>query len=142
MLQCCKVCRDDLVRNLVEEIQHVERPPDREYQPDWAAKIHAALVAPVYCHNYVLLAHLTAAQPRNRLEKYVVGGPFYEREISGRYLQEAFLRCRHPRRDWRETVLHATGRSPRRETLRGRCFSRRRWLAFGVRPLFSADIHD
>ena len=90
---------------LVEEIQHVNRPPDRD-EPDWAAKIHIAL-APVYYHNYVL-GHLTAAQLRNHLEEHVVGGPFYENEMSGRYLQEAFFGP-GAREDWRDTVLRATG---------------------------------
>ena len=68
--------------------------------------MHVAL-APVYYHNYVL-GHLTAAQLRHHLEKDIVGGPFYEHELSGRYLQEAFF---GPgiRDDWRATVLRATG---------------------------------
>ncbi len=90
--------------DLVERIQLVNRPPDRN-EPDWAAKLHVAL-APVYYHNYVL-GHLTAAQLRRHLEA-VVGGPFYESEIAGRYLQEAVFGP-GARDDWRTTVLRATG---------------------------------
>jgi peptidyl-dipeptidase A len=96
---------NDLWWNLVEEIQLVNRPPGRD-EPDWAAKIHVA-IAPVYYHNYVL-GNLTASQLRNHLEERVVGGPFYEHEMSGRYLQEAFFGP-GAREDWRDTVLHATG---------------------------------
>ena len=45
--------------DLVEEIQLVQRPPDRD-EPDWAAKLHVAL-GPVYYHNYVL-GYLISAQ--------------------------------------------------------------------------------
>ena len=91
--------------NIVESIQRIERPPDRD-EPDWAAKIHIAL-APVYYHNYVL-GHLTAAQLRNHLEKHIVGGPLYEYEMAGRYLREAlFGPGTHD--DWRNTVLRTTG---------------------------------
>ena len=91
--------------DLVEEIQLVQRPPGRD-EPDWAAKLHVAL-APVYYHNYVL-GNLTAAQLRTYLEKNVVGGPFYERELAGRYLQEAVFGP-GARDDWHTTVLRATG---------------------------------
>jgi len=91
--------------DLVEEIQLVERPPDRD-EPDWAAKIHVAL-APVYYHNYIL-GHLTAAQLKRHIEENVVGGPFYGSELAGRYLQEAFFGP-GARDDWKTTVLRATG---------------------------------
>jgi peptidyl-dipeptidase A len=91
--------------DLVEEIQLVRRPPDRD-EPDWAAKLHVAL-APVYYHNYVL-GYLTAAQLRRHLEEDVVGSPFYEHELSGRYLQEAVFGP-GARDDWKTTVLRATG---------------------------------
>jgi peptidyl-dipeptidase A len=91
--------------DLVERLQLVDRPPDRD-EPDWAAKIHVAL-APVYYHNYVL-GHLTAAQLRNHLEKYVVGGPFFLSELAGRYLLEAIF-GQGARDDWEDTVLRATG---------------------------------
>ena len=90
---------------LVERVQLVERPPGRD-EPDWAAKLHVAL-APVYYHNYVL-GNLTAAQLRHHLEADIAGGPFYESEIAGRYLQEAFFGP-GARDDWKTTVLRATG---------------------------------
>ena len=91
--------------DLVERIQLVNRPPDRD-EPDWAAKIHVAL-APVYYHNYVL-GHLIAAQLRNHLEEDIVGGPFYEHALAGRYLQEAFFGP-GARSNWEDTILGATG---------------------------------
>jgi peptidyl-dipeptidase A len=91
--------------DLVERIQLVERPTDRD-EPDWAAKLHVAL-APVYYHNYVL-GYLTAAQLRRHLEKDIVGGPFFMSELAGRYLQEAFFGP-GARDDWKTTVLRATG---------------------------------
>jgi peptidyl-dipeptidase A len=96
---------NDLWWDLVERLQLVKRPPGRD-APDWAAKIHLAVV-PVYYHNYVL-GHLTAAQLRHHLEERVVGGPFFMSEVAGRYLQEAVFGpgARH---DWRDTVLGATG---------------------------------
>ena len=100
--------RDDLNEvwwDLVERLQMVNRPPDRD-EPDWAAKIHVA-VAPVYYHNYVL-GHLIAAQLREYLEANIVRGPFYENEAAGRYLIEAFFGP-GARDDWQTTVLRATG---------------------------------
>jgi peptidyl-dipeptidase A len=91
--------------DLVERIQLVNRPPDRD-EPDWAAKIHVAL-APVYYHNYVL-GHLIAAQLRNHLEEDIVEGPFYEHALAGRYLQEAFFGP-GARNNWEDTILGATG---------------------------------
>ena len=96
---------NDLWWDLVERIQLVERPPGRD-ESDWAAKLHVAL-APVYYHNYVL-GNLTAAQLRHHLEKDIVGGPFYEHELSGRYLQETLFGP-GARDDWKTTVLRATG---------------------------------
>jgi len=90
--------------DLVEKIQYVNRQASRT-ESDWV-KIDVAL-APVYYHNYVL-DNLTAAQLRNHLEKHVIGGAFYEHEIAGRYLQEAFF-SPGAREDWRHTVLRATG---------------------------------
>jgi len=91
--------------DLVERLQLVERPPGRD-EPDWAAKIHVA-TAPVYYHNYVL-GHLIAAQLRAYLETHITRGPFYESEISGRYLLEAVFGP-GAREGWRATVQRATG---------------------------------
>ncbi len=98
---------NDLWWDLVEDLQLVERPPGREPEPDWAAKIHVA-VAPVYYHNYVL-GHLFAAQLKHHLEARLTGGaPFFGSELAGRYLREAVFGpgARH---GWEETVLYATG---------------------------------
>ncbi|MDQ3285597.1 MAG: M2 family metallopeptidase, partial [Actinomycetota bacterium] len=97
---------NDVWWDLVERIQLVQRPPDREGEPDWAAKLHVAL-APVYYHNYVL-GNLIAAQLRHHLEQDVVGGPFFTSELAGRYLQEAVF-SQGARDDWEDTVLRATG---------------------------------
>lgn len=91
--------------DLVERLQLVSRPPDRD-RPDWAAKIHVA-VAPVYYHNYVL-GGLTAAQLRDYLEANITHGPFYENPVAGRYLQESIFGP-GARESWRDTVLRATG---------------------------------
>jgi len=91
--------------DLVERLQLVKRPPGRD-EPDWAAKIHVA-VAPVYYHNYVL-GNLISAQLRGHLEAHVTHGPFYENEVAGRYLVEAFFGP-GARETWRDTVLRATG---------------------------------
>lgn len=91
--------------DLVERIQGVARPPGRD-EPDWAAKIHIATV-PVYYQNYVL-GNLIAAQLRDYLEETVTRGPFYENEVSGRYLLESFFGP-GARENWRDTVLRATG---------------------------------
>jgi peptidyl-dipeptidase A len=93
--------------DLVERLQVVKRPPGRD-EPDWAAKIHVA-VAPVYYHNYVL-GNLISAQLRNYLETHVTHGPFYENEVAGRYLVEAFFGP-GARETWQDTVLRATGES-------------------------------
>jgi peptidyl-dipeptidase A len=100
--------RDDLNSlwwDLVERLQMVNRPPGRD-EPDWAAKIHVA-VAPVYYHNYVL-GHLISAQLRNHLETHITRGPFYENEVAGRYLVEAFFGP-GARENWQDTVLRSTG---------------------------------
>jgi peptidyl-dipeptidase A len=91
--------------DLVERLQLVNRPPGRD-EPDWAAKIHVA-VAPVYYHNYVL-GNLISAQLRNYLETHITHGPFYENEVAGRYLVEAFFGP-GARENWQDTVLRATG---------------------------------
>ena len=91
--------------DLVEKLQLVERPPDRD-EPDWATKIHVA-VAPVYYHNYVL-GHLMATQLRHHLEERVAGKPFFLSELAGRYLREAIFGP-GARNDWEHTILEATG---------------------------------
>jgi peptidyl-dipeptidase A len=97
--------------DLVERLQLVSRPPGRD-EPDWAAKIHIA-VAPVYYHNYVL-GHLISAQLKHHLETHVTRGPFYENEVAGRYLVEAFFGP-GARENWQDTVVRTTGQPLRAE---------------------------
>jgi len=96
---------NDVWWDLVERIQLVKRPPERD-EPDWAAKIHVA-VAPVYYHNYVL-GHLIATQLREYVETNITHGPFHQSEVAGRYLLEAVFGP-GARDNWRDTVLRATG---------------------------------
>ncbi len=91
--------------DLVQRLQLVN-PPLGGDEPDWAAKIHVA-VAPVYYHNYVL-GNLISAQLRDHLESHITRGPFYENEVAGRYLVEAFFGS-GARANWQDTVLQATG---------------------------------
>jgi peptidyl-dipeptidase A len=62
---------DDYWWELVQELQFVTRPDDRQ-APDWAAKIHLT-VAPVYYHNY-LLGELVASQLAEALQRDVLDG--------------------------------------------------------------------
>jgi peptidyl-dipeptidase A len=55
-----------------------------------------------------VLGNLFSAQLRDHLEKHVTRGPFYENEVAGRYLVEAFFGP-GAREDWRDTVIRATG---------------------------------
>ncbi|HEY0128821.1 MAG TPA: hypothetical protein VGB40_06620, partial [Rubrobacteraceae bacterium] len=55
-----------------------------------------------------VLGNLISAQLRGHLEAHVTHGPFYENEVAGRYLVEAFFGP-GAREDWRDTVLGATG---------------------------------
>jgi peptidyl-dipeptidase A len=92
--------------DLVERIQLVNRPLGRD-APDWAAKIHVAIV-PVYYHNYVL-GNLISAQLRDHLETRVTDGePYFASEAAGRYLQEAVFGP-GARNGWQDTVIGATG---------------------------------
>ncbi len=96
---------NDVWWDLVERIQLMDRPPERD-EPDWAAKIHVA-VAPVYYHNYVL-GHLIGTQLRDYIETNITHGPFHESEVAGRYLLEAVFGP-GARDNWRDTVQRATG---------------------------------
>jgi peptidyl-dipeptidase A len=92
--------------DLVERIQLVNRAPGRN-APDWAAKIHVAIV-PVYYHNYVL-GNLISAQLRDHLEARVTAGePYFASEAAVRYLQEAVFGP-GARNGWQDTVIGATG---------------------------------
>jgi peptidyl-dipeptidase A len=73
--------------DLAERYQLLRRPEER-HAPDWAAKIHIALV-PVYYHNYQL-GHLMAAQLRDSL--YSEAGGFFGEPEAGRWLIERIFR--------------------------------------------------
>jgi peptidyl-dipeptidase A len=93
----------------VERYQLLRRPDGRR-TPDWAAKIHVALV-PVYYHNYEL-GYLMAAQLRNRLEKDA--GGIVGRPAAGRWLIDRVF-FPGASLDWRALIEQATGEplSPR-----------------------------
>jgi peptidyl-dipeptidase A len=88
---------------LVERYQLLRRPKGRS-APDWAAKIHVALV-PVYYQNYQL-GHLVAEQLRHYLAR--AAGGITGRPVAGSWLCE---RVFHPgaREGWRSHVRSATG---------------------------------
>jgi peptidyl-dipeptidase A len=94
---------DSLWWNLVERFQLLRRPEGRS-SPDWAAKIHVALV-PVYYQNYQL-GHLVAEQLRHHLNENAggIGGS----QAAGVWLRE---RVFHPgaRENWQSHVRSATG---------------------------------
>lgn len=94
---------------MASKFQYVASPPDRD-RPDWASKIHFSS-APVYYQNYIL-GELTASQlesaihrnlPERREERSFVDQP-----AAGAWLREAVFEP-GARRDWQETLMHATG---------------------------------
>jgi peptidyl-dipeptidase A len=89
--------------DLVERYQLLRRPDGRQ-TPDWAAKIHIALV-PVYYHNYEL-GHLMASQLRRRLAEET--GGIVGRPAAGRWLIERIF-SPGASLDWRTLVEKATG---------------------------------
>jgi peptidyl-dipeptidase A len=94
---------DTIWWDCVERYQLLHRPATRQ-APDWATKIHVALV-PVYYHNYEL-GHLMAAQLRKRLEKDaggIVGQP-----AAGRWLIDKVF-SPGASLDWRTLIEMATG---------------------------------
>ena len=94
---------DSVWWDLVERFQLVRRPAGRD-APDWAAKIHLAVV-PVYYQNYLygeMFASLVAATARERF-----GGLAGRPEV-GRYLRDAVFAPGAVRR-WDALVLEATG---------------------------------
>jgi peptidyl-dipeptidase A len=103
---------DTLWWDLVARFQGVPRPDGRR-APDWASKIHFS-IAPAYYHNY-LLGEMMASQLEAHILGEVLGGGA---DAAARYVHSpevgAFLRERLYRggrtRDWRDTLVHATGR--------------------------------
>jgi len=89
--------------DLVERYQLVRRPPGRD-EPDWAAKIHLAVV-PVYYQNY-LYGELFASQ----LEATLVAraGGVVDRPEAGRFLAQQVFAPGASRR-WDHLVEDATG---------------------------------
>jgi peptidyl-dipeptidase A len=94
---------DGLWWQLVEKYQLLRRPEGRQ-APDWAAKIHIALV-PVYYQNYQL-GHLVAAQLRHHLEA-AAGGLVGRREAGEWLIRQVFRPG--ARLSWQEHERQATG---------------------------------
>ena len=103
---------DRLWWDLVERFQGVRRPDGRR-SPDWASKIHFS-VAPVYYHNY-LLGEIMASQLQAHLLQVVIGGGagawsrYVTDPVVGGYLRERIYAGGRTR-DWRDTLVAATGR--------------------------------
>ena len=94
---------DTLWWDLVERYQLVHRPDDR-HAPDWAAKIHLAVV-PVYYQNY-LYGELVASQLHATL--YDRFGGLVDKSAAGRFLVDEFFAPAASRR-WDQLVADATG---------------------------------
>lgn len=95
---------DSLWWELVSRFQGVTPPPDRA-APDWAAKIHVAVV-PVYYHNY-LLGEMLASQLRTTCEDRC--GGLVDVPEAGRLLEERVFKPGNAMR-WDELIEQATGR--------------------------------
>ena len=89
--------------DLVERFQLVRRPPGR-IAPDWASKIHLAIV-PVYYQNY-LYGELFASQVEAMLQRE--HGGLVDRAGVGRTLRDRVFRPGASRR-WDALVEQATG---------------------------------
>ena len=94
---------DSLWWELVERYQQVRRP-DGRHAPDWAAKIHLAVV-PVYYQNY-LYGELVASQLDATLEARA--GGLVERDAAGQLLARDFFGPGASLR-WDHLVEQATG---------------------------------
>jgi peptidyl-dipeptidase A len=94
---------DSVWWDCVERYQLLRRPAGRK-APDWAAKIHVALV-PVYYHNYEL-GQLMAAQLGKRLEEQA--GGIVGRPTAGRWLIDRVF-SPGTSLDWRSLIEQATG---------------------------------
>jgi peptidyl-dipeptidase A len=94
---------------MARDFQGVEAPPGRD-EPDWASKIHLAC-APVYYQNY-LLGEMTASQLESSLLEHLGNGTpassFVDSPAAGTFLVERLFR-QGARRDWNDTMRHATG---------------------------------
>ncbi len=94
---------DTLWWDLVERYQLVRRPPGR-HAPDWAAKIHVAVV-PVYYQNY-LYGELFASQLEAALASRA--GGVVDRPAAGRFLIESVF-APGASTQWDRLVEDATG---------------------------------
>ncbi|MBN1982121.1 MAG: M2 family metallopeptidase [Chitinivibrionales bacterium] len=94
---------DSIWYDLVEKYQHI-KPPKKRNAPDWAAKIHIALV-PVYYHNYAL-GYLFAAQLEAKIRAQF-GGLINQPE-AGAWILNNFTSC-GAQFDWRTHIQKATG---------------------------------
>jgi peptidyl-dipeptidase A len=94
---------DSVWWDLVERYQRVRRPAGRA-APDWASKIHLAVV-PVYYQNY-LYGELFASQLESTLAARA--GGFVDRRGAGRFLAESVFAPGASRR-WDQLVRDATG---------------------------------
>jgi peptidyl-dipeptidase A len=94
---------DTLWWDLVERYQHVRRPDDRG-APDWASKIHLAVV-PVYYQNY-LYGELVASQLDATLTRET--GGLVAEPAAGRFLVERFFGPGASLR-WDHLIEEATG---------------------------------
>ena len=86
-----------------ERFQHLTRPEGRD-APDWAAKIHLALV-PVYYHNY-MLGELIASQLQHRID--AEAGGLVNSPAAGAFLRDRLFGPGATRR-WDLTVAEVTG---------------------------------
>lgn len=94
--------------DIVERFQWVRRPDNRN-APDWAAKIHIG-TAPVYYHNY-LLGAMMSAQLRDYMLSNVVDGDrdaLVSDPRVGHYLVERVFRPGSSH-DWRGWLRQSTG---------------------------------
>jgi peptidyl-dipeptidase A len=94
---------DTLWWDLVERYQHLRRPGGRR-APDWASKIHLAVV-PVYYQNY-LYGEMVASQLEATLARDA--GGLVDRRDAGRVLVDRFFAPGASLR-WDHLVEHATG---------------------------------
>ncbi len=100
--------RDDLNAlwwELKRKYQLIE-PPDGRTEPDWAAKLHLALV-PVYYQNYVI-GELVASQLRSAICEEARIGSLVDSQYAGEFLIEQVFRHGASKR-WDQLLVDATG---------------------------------
>jgi peptidyl-dipeptidase A len=94
---------------MASRYQHLAPPPGRD-RPDWASKIHFSS-APVYYQNYIL-GELTASQLESAIRRHLPDQAdersFVDQPAAGAWLRKTVFEP-GARRDWQETLMHATG---------------------------------